>query len=429
MGTGLRVELITLGDELLNGIRENGHLAYIGEKLARHGVTLQRNISMRDEPDEIRQHFPHSLQGADIVITTGGLGPTTDDNTREVIAECLGLELEFVPEIEAAIQARFDRMGRKMSDTNRKQCYLPKGSELLPNPNGTAPGIWVEHAEKYIIMLPGPANELRPMFERIVLPRLQKAGLIEEGAAYLQFKTIGIGESSLQEVLTPIWKKHSGLVVGYCAHQGLVDVRLSAAEGSDLSSEGLKAIAEECRKLLQSDFVCYGEGNLAQTVFDHLRLNEKTLAVAESCTGGMLSNSFTDIPGASKVFAGGVVCYNNDIKTELLGVPESIIQQHGAVSAETAAAMATGAMEKFSTDYSLSITGFAGPTGGTAQNPLGTIYIGYASPVGVWSVKMHYPGERTAVKMRAVNRALDVIRRKLNKYQVQDAIQSMMTNS
>lgn len=421
MSTLTKVDLITLGDELLLGIRENGHLKYIGGELARRGLSLRRNACCRDAREDIIRTFNDAWAHADIVITTGGLGPTSDDNTREVIAECLGRELEFKQEIKDAIQARFDRLGRTMGDNNLKQCYVPRGAEILPNPFGTAPGIYLEQDGKHLFMLPGPSNELRPMFENEVMTRICDRGYCSISDTYLQIRTCGVGESALEERLQPILKANPDIQVAYCAHQGLVDVRLTM-ETFPIDFERLRAVGDECRTLLGEDFVCFGHCCLAKTIFNFLRAHERTLAVAESCTGGLLANCFTDIPGASKVFAGGVVCYNNDAKMDMLGVPECILNQHGAVSAECAVAMADGAAERFGTDYALAVTGFAGPCGGTPENPVGTIFIGYHSPVGSWCVRMVYPGTRSAVKIRAVVRALDIMRRKLQKYQVEEAL-------
>ncbi len=420
-----KLDLITLGDELLLGIRQNGHLAYIGSELGRHGLALRRNLTCRDQEEEIEACFNQAWESADIVITTGGLGPTSDDNTREVISRVLGRKLVHVQAVEDAIRARFERLDRKMSDNNLKQCYIPEGAEALPNPYGTAPGIFLKTSGKLLVMLPGPTPELRPMFETEVMPRLCREGLCSHDDSYLQLRTMGIGESQLDELVRPIAERNPRLQVAFCAHQGMVDVRLSGEAGSGLTHARLKEIAIELRDQLGHDYVCCGHDPLAKIIFDHLRAHEKTLSVAESCTGGLLANAFTDIPGASKVFAGGVVCYNNDAKMELLDVPECLLQQHGAVSAECAIAMAVGAAERFSSDYALSVTGFAGPSGGTPDNPVGTIYIGYYSPCGAWSVRMVYPGERVAIKTRAVNRALDVMRRKLHKYNVEDAIVRM----
>jgi len=421
MSSPTKVDLITLGDELLLGIRENGHLQFIGSELARRGLTLRRNACCRDTREEIEQTFAEAWANADIVITTGGLGPTSDDNTREVIATCLGVPLDFAPEIKDAIEARFQRLGRTMSENNLKQCYVPRGGEILPNPFGTAPGIYLPIGGKHLFMLPGPASELKPMFENEVMSRICGQGYCSIDDTYLQIRTCGVGESALEENLRPILDANPDIAVAYCAHQGIVDVRLSM-ETFPVDFQRLREIGDECREILGDDFVCFGHCSLAESIFNFLRAHERSLSVAESCTGGLLANAFTDIPGASKVFAGGFVCYNNDAKMEMLGVPEDILIQHGAVSAECAVAMADGAAERLGADYALSVTGFAGPSGGTPENPVGSIFIGYHSPVGSWCVRMVYPGERTTVKIRAVNRALDVMRRKLLKYKVEDAL-------
>lgn len=426
MSKKLRLEIITLGDELLLGIRANSHLTYLGKQIARYGVTIQRNIVIRDEAKEIEQFFLESWATSDVVITTGGLGPTRDDVTRETLAKVLGLKLEHDDTVEAAIRDRFEKMGRRVTENNLRQAKIPEGAEVLPNSNGTAPGIWLKKDGKHLVMLPGPPMELYLMFEEQVLPRLQAEGLIAKRPYYLQLRTCGAGESHLETELNPIFERHGEkLSVAYCAHDGMVDIRLSPRHGGLLSWSEIEGIGEECKEAIGEDFVAFGEPTLAQLVLIQLRALGKTLAVAESCTGGLLANSFTDIPGASKSFAGGVVCYNNNAKVELLGVPDSIVQQHGAVSAECAVALATGAAEKFSSDYALSVTGFAGPGGGTEENPVGTLYLGYHSPVGVWSRKLVYPGNRLAVKSRAVSASLDWMRRNLKQYQVEDVLASM----
>ncbi len=414
-----KLEIINLGDELLMGIRENGHLAYLGDQLTRFGVEIRSNTVIRDHPDDIREFFTESWVRSDIVITTGGLGPTRDDLTRETVAEILGLRLVFVPEVKAAIEARFRRMGRVMTDNNLKQCYLPEGAEILENALGTAPGIYLEKDGKLLIMLPGPSQELIPMWEQVVLPRLAARGNLRNADAYLQIRTFGLGESALEAKLGPLVDARADIRLSFCFHHGVVDVRLSPSD-PETSADIVTEFGEQCRELLGDDFVCFGHDSLAKVVFDQMRGLEKTLALAESCTGGLLSDSFTNIPGASKIFAGGVICYNNDAKIQMLDVPESILRQHGAVSAECAVAMVTGAAERFSSDYALSITGFAGPGGGTPENPVGTIYLGLFSQVGVWSRKLVFTGGRETIKQRAVNAALDWMRRNLQKYRVDD---------
>ncbi|MFI5357940.1 MAG: CinA family nicotinamide mononucleotide deamidase-related protein [Opitutales bacterium] len=408
-----RFELLTLGDELLLGLTANGHLTYIGAQLGRRGVLLNRNVTVTDEADAIARQFRESWAQADIIITTGGLGPTCDDRTREVIAEVLGQKLVFDPAIEATIAERFNRLGRKMTPNNLKQAYRFDRGEVLPNGNGTAPGLWVEQDGKVLCMLPGPPNELQPMFEEQVIPRLAQRGLLLDREAYVQLRTAGIGESALETKLQPIFDRHgAALSVAFCAHQGQVDCRLSAP-GGQLSWAQLEAISGECAQLLGEDFMCYGYDSMAKVCADLLRAQEKTLAVAETATGGLLANAFTDICGASKFFAGGVVCYSNEAKMALLDCPECLISQHGAVSAECAVAMATGVSETLGADYAMAITGFAGPCAGGNGNPIGTIYVALHAPHGVWSKKLSYPGPRKTVKVRAVNAALDWLRREL----------------
>lgn len=412
-----RVELITLGDELLLGLRANAHLGYLGEQLSRRGLPITRNTVIPDESAEIQRFFPISWQHADIVITTGGLGPTSDDNTRETIAQCLGLELLFDPWVQEMIEARFKPRGIKVNARQLRQCYKPKGAEVIPNSVGTAPGLYLEHEGKTLIMLPGPSHEMRLMFEGWVLPKLAEKGFASEQDAYLQLRTFGIPEGQMEDVLHPVLKDYPQIVPAFCVSQGIVDVRL-APQDSEFCREELRRIGEACAELLGEDFICFGHASLAERVLDQLNAIEKTLATGESCTGGALSSAFTDVAGASKAFVGGAVCYCNDAKMQTLCVPEAIIQQHDAVSEEVALAMATGAAEHFSADYGLSITGYAGPEGGTEQNPLGTVYIGYHSPIGVWAHKVVYRGDRLAVKARAVNAALDFMRRKLTKYKL-----------
>lgn len=408
-----RYELLTLGDELLLGLTANGHLTFIGAQLGRRGVMLARNVTITDEAVDIARQFRESWAQADVIITTGGLGPTCDDRTREVIAEVLGQKLVFDPAIEQAIVDRFNKFGRKMTPNNLKQAYKFERGEVLPNANGTAPGLWVEQDGKVLCMLPGPPNELQPMFTEQVLPRLAALGLAGDREAYVQIRTAGIGESALETKLQPVFDRYGdALSVAFCAHQGQVDCRLSSPDGR-LSFTQLDEIAAECARLLGEDFMSYGYDGLAKVCADLLRAQEKTLAVAETATGGLLANAFTDICGASKFFAGGVVCYSNESKMTLLDCPECLISQHGAVSAECAVAMATGVAESLSADYAIAVTGFAGPCGGSKENPVGTIFIALHAPHGVWSKKLSYPGPRTTVKVRAVNAALDWLRREL----------------
>lgn len=419
MSKPLSVEVINFGDELLVGIRENAHLTYLGEQLARYGLPIRRARIITDDINEIADAFRIAWQHSDIVVTTGGLGPTADDLTRETIAGALGAEMVYDETIEAAIRSRFAALGREMAAHHTKQCFRFKNGIVLANDRGTAPGLVYKSDGKTLIMLPGPTHELRPMFEGQVLPMLQADGILSSEAAYLQMRTCGVGESTVEERMQALLVEEPDLQIAYCVHYGIVDVRFSSRSGK-MCPDTLKGFAQEARRIMGEDFVCFGHCSLAHVVHRELRALDRTLAVAESCTGGSLGDEFTNISGASKSFVGGVICYTNDVKVSQLDVPESILAQHGAVSPECAIAMASGVAERLSADYGLSVTGFAGPDGGNAENPVGTIHLGYHSPVGVWCKTVRYTGGRLDVKARAVHAALDWMRRKLRKYKIEE---------
>jgi len=426
MSKTVRVDVLNIGDELLLGLRQNGHLTYLGRELARHGGAIHRNVVLQDDAAEIKEKFLESWEASDVVITTGGLGPTVDDLSREVISEALGLKLEFVESVQVELEERFARLGRTLGANNLRQCYVPEGAEVLVNKHGTAPGILLVKGGKVLVMLPGPRSELEPMFEEQVLPRLQEEGMLSSEEQYLQLRTFGVPESVLETRLRTFLKSYQGVKVAYCAHGGGVDVRFSAEDQSALSIGEISQIGEQCMEYLGDDFVCFGKDSTEEIVLAFLRAQSRSLAVAESCTGGLLGSTFTDVPGASDVFQGGVVAYHQDVKIEHLEVPEIIIQQHGAVSAETAVAMATGIAEKFSADYGLSTTGYAGPGGGTLEDPVGTVYFGLHSPIGAWSHRVQISGDRNVVRERAVNISIDWLRRKLVKYQLEEAFSTVI---
>jgi nicotinamide-nucleotide amidase len=412
--SSLRYELLTFGDELLLGLTANAHLTWIGAELGRRGVLLQRNVTVTDEADAIAAQFRESWAKADVIITTGGLGPTCDDRTREVLAEALGQKLVFEPRIEEAIRARFAKFQRVPTANNLKQAFRFERSDVLPNANGTAPGLWVEQEGKILIMLPGPPNELQPMFTEQVIPRLAAQGLISDHEAYIQIRSIGIGESALETMFECTFSRSPGLGIAFCAHQGQVDCRISSPDGR-YGMEKLRAIASECAALLGDNLLCFGHDSLAQVVADQLKLQGRTLAVAEASTGGLLANAFADLCGACKFFQGGIVSTSNEAKMLMLECPECLLKQHGAVSPECAVAMASGVAEKLGADYGLALTGFSGPCSGEGGNPVGGIYIGLHSPAGDWAKQLTYPGPRAAVKKRAINDAIDWLRREVMK--------------
>ncbi|MDI1319420.1 MAG: molybdopterin-binding protein, partial [bacterium] len=253
----LRYELLTLGDELLLGLTANGHLTWIGAELGRRGVQLARNVTISDEAPAIAAQFRESWAQADVLITTGGLGPTCDDRTREVLAAALGQPLVFDPAIERAINDRFAKFGRVPTANNLKQAYKFERGEVLPNANGTAPGLWVEQDGKVLIMLPGPPNEMRPMFTEQVVPRLTQMGLLAESEAYIQIRTAGVGESALETKFQPLFDRLPGISIAFCAHLGQVDCRISSPDGQ-YAMDILRSLADDCAALLGDDFVGFG---------------------------------------------------------------------------------------------------------------------------------------------------------------------------
>lgn len=411
--------VLNIGDELLDGVRGNDHLVWLGEQLARRGIRVRRASVVRDEARLVAAEIARALGEADLVLTTGGLGPTSDDLTREAVAAALGLELVHDAASESALRARFAQIGREVSAADLRQCRQPAGAEALANPRGTSPGLFLVRGDRTLVMLPGPGLELRPMFEESVVSRLCDAGNACDGEAYVQIRTYGIGAAPLERLVRPLLLP--GMTLTFGTHTGVVDARIGPGE-SGACSERMLEVARKVRDAVGEDFVCTGHAGLASLVIEQLAALGRTVALAESCTGGLLANAFTDVPGASRVLTGSAVCYTEDAKVSVLGIPACLLAQHGAVSAECAAAMATAAAEKFGADYGLSVTGFAGPGGGTEADPVGTVYLGYASPSGVWSRRLSIAGDRLQVKTRSVNGALDWMRRKLNRYRVEDLL-------
>jgi len=414
-----RAHLVNIGDELLDGVRPNGHLVWLGEQLARKGIRLRQASIVRDELEPIVEEIRQAWSTSDLVLTTGGLGPTTDDLVRDAVAQALGLPLVPDPAAERALRERFALIGREVSALDLRQCRLPQGAVSLPNPRGTSPGILLERDGKTLVLLPGPGLELRPLFSEHVMPRLRECGSACDGDAYVQVRTYGIGAAPLESKIRPLLLP--GMQLTFGTHSGVVDARISPGE-SGACRDRMMEVARRVRDAVGDDFVCTGHACLAALAVERLTKVGRTLAVAESCTGGLLSSRLTDIPGASAVLVGSVVSYTDDAKVGLLGVPADLIAQHGSVSSEAAAAMATAAAEKFGADYGLAVTGWAGPGGGTPADPVGTVYLGYASPYGVWSRRIVLAGDRGQIKVRAANEALDWLRRNLSRYAVEDAV-------
>jgi nicotinamide-nucleotide amidase len=404
------VEVIHVGDELLLGLRVNTHLEYLARKFTQYGAVLMRDQVVRDVGEEIQEALRHAWNNCDMVVVTGGLGPTVDDLTREAVAEFLKRKLVYNTDVERQMRERFAKYGYTFTENNLQQCYHPEGSSVLPNPNGTAPGIWIEVEEKIVVLLPGPPRELIPMVEDQVIARLLADGRLKPQEGYVQIRSCGVGESMLASKIDEVLGPDTQVSAAYCVHSGVVDVRFSAPVGM---LDQAREAAEWVAAALGEDFVGYGEMNHAERILERLQIDGHSLAVAESCTGGQIAAALTEVPGASTVFKGGIIAYSNAAKTALLGVAEDTIAEHHEVSAEVACEMAKGVSQTMGTTWSISSTGFAGPGGGHGEDGVGTVYIAIHSPAGTHCKRFSISGERATVIQRATIFALDTLRRKL----------------
>jgi len=402
--------LIHTGSELLQGLWVNQHLKYIGAALHQMGIRVTQAITVGDDIKTIAQAFDQAWSQAQLVIVTGGLGPTPDDVTQAALAKALDLPFMEDAHLVQHLTQRLEQAGQIVQPISLKQCQYPQGFEPILNSWGTAPSLYYTQNHKHLFVLPGPRQELEPMMQEFVLPKIKALGLERLNHFTTTFRTAAIPESDLAAVLDPLFARYPQVDVAYCAHTDLIDVRLSIEHAP--SPDILTQLLMDCESLLGEDFLGVGQPDLAAILLHQLAARGQTISVAESCTGGLLADRITQIPGASKVFAGGLVCYQDDAKMELLGVPEALIEQHTAVSPEVAVAMAVGCAETFGTDFALSTTGFAGPNA-QGDMPPGTIFLGYATPDGVWSRKLFFPEGRAMVKLKTVHAALDWARREL----------------
>jgi nicotinamide-nucleotide amidase len=407
----MRVTVINTGTELLLGDVVNTHLGFIAREIFPLGLRIERQITVPDG-DAIRHAIEGALKEADLIFVTGGLGPTTDDITREITAELLGLKLEHDPAILRAIQERATRRGFRLTDRVARQADVPKGATVLPNEHGSAPGLYLQadpaKNRPHLFLLPGPPRELHPMFRDAVLLIL---GGIAAAAPQMEcrvFRVAGIGESLVEEAVGEQLLALPDLEVGYCARPGEMDVRLI---GDATVLDQAERIMTE--KLGAAIFSTDG-GSLEAVVVQLLTERRQTLALAESCTGGYLAHRITNVPGASAIFLGGCVTYSNDAKVTMLEVDSTLIDTEGAVSKKVATAMAEGARAKANTDFALATTGIAGPGGGTEEKPVGTVFIALAARNSPASVqKRFFPDDRPTFKELATQAALEMLRQQL----------------
>lgn len=408
----MRIEVVNTGTELLLGRVVNTHAAFFGQELFKLGLRIQRQTTIPDG-DEIRVVLEEAFPRCEVILITGGLGPTSDDITREVVAEMLGRELHLDQTVLDTITGMFRLRGLKQNSANDRQAMVPAGAVVLDNPHGTAPGLYLpaDEAAKspHLFLLPGPPRELKPMFENIVYPAI--AGLIDRDRVPVQwrnFKIFGVGESSLASALEPRFELIPDLELGYCARLGEVDLRLI---GSAAAVEQASAMV---RAEFARDIVVESEDAIEQVVLELLAERGETVATAESCTGGLIASTLTDVSGSSAIFHRGYVTYSNEAKTAILGVPVALLAAHGAVSDEVVRAMALGCLEVSGADHAIAVSGVAGPTGGTDAKPVGTVHVAVATRGGeLFSKRYFYPVDRISFKMRVTRLALDLLRRRL----------------
>ncbi len=402
-------EILSVGTELLMGQIANTDAQYISRRLSELGVNIYRHTTVGDNPARVKEAVRQALSRADIVITTGGLGPTEDDLTKEMVAETLGLEMQLHQPSLDAMLSYMTQLGRPITENNRKQAYFPVGAIVMPNRCGTAPGCIVERDGKAVAVLPGPPHELKDMFDRELAPYLAARSGVHIESRFL--REFGIGESSLETLLKDLFHSDNPTLALYCG-PGEVMARITArAETPERAREMIVPLEEEIRRRC-GDCV-YGEGvdySLPHAVKDALARRGETVCFAESCTGGMIASQLVACPGASDVLKESFVTYCDSAKAGLLGVKEETLREHTAVSAECAAEMAEGARSVSGADWAVSVTGYAGPDGGDETHPVGTVFVGVAGADGTQTHEFHLRGARDRVRPLAASNALNLLR-------------------
>jgi nicotinamide-nucleotide amidase len=413
----VNAEIIAVGSELLTPFRSDTNSLYLTDQLNQLGVEVIFKSVVGDDIKRLVAAAQHALFRSEIVVFSGGLGPTEDDLTREAVSEALGLPLRRDPDVLAAIEHRFASRGWKMAPNNAKQADVLEGATVLSNANGTAPGQWLsgqfEGREHLIILLPGPPHELKALFEAECRERL-RAKLPAAHLATRVLKVAMLGESHVDSRVAPIYKKFCDVQTTILAGAGEVELHFKArGETVEAAQSCVDEVADEVEAELDDAVYSRDGESLEQIVGYWLQMRGATLAAAESCTGGLLSERITSVAGSSRYFAGGAIVYSNALKTELAGVPADMIERHGAVSREVAAALAEGIRYRCDATLGVGITGVAGPGGGTPEKPVGLVFHALASASGTEVIERHFPGDRKRVRRFATTLALDMVRRKL----------------
>jgi nicotinamide-nucleotide amidase len=414
----VHAEIIAVGSELLDPYHQDTNSLYLTDKLNLLGVPVAFKGVVGDNRDQLTSVARAAIWRSDIVIFMGGLGPTEDDLTRECVAGALGRDLHRDPTIVAELYAWFASRRRKMAPNNEQQADVIDGAEILRNQRGTAPGQYLETEvdgrQRYIMLLPGPPHEIKPMFDEQCFPRLQEK-LPPYFLATRHLRVAMMGESDCDSRIAPIYKAAEGVETTILAGAGEINLHLRARSDSiDVAEARVEELACKLEDELGDNVYSRGD-SLEQIVGYHLQLRNLTLAVAESCTGGMLGARLTNVSGSSRYFLGGAIVYSNEFKTLFANVPPMMIAQHGAVSGEVAQALAEGIRDETRANIGLAVTGIAGPTGGSDEKPVGLVYFGIADANGTEVLQRHFPGDRDRIRLFATQQALDMLRRRLMK--------------
>lgn len=413
----MNAEIIAVGSEMLTPHRQDTNSLYLTGKLNELGVEVRFKSVVGDSAEDLTAAAKLAMRRSDIIVFMGGLGPTEDDLTREAVADALGLKLTRDSAIIAKLEERFAKRGYKFSPNNAKQADVLESATVLPNANGTAPGQWIsgkyDGNDRILILLPGPPMELKALFEGECIPRL-KAKIPEQHIAVRELKIALMPESQVDARVAPIYKTYKDVQTTILAGAGEIQLHLRCQKASQAEAEArVEELAEKIESELGDAIFSRKGENLEQIVSYLLQMRGLTLAAAESCTGGLLSQRITSISGSSRYFLGGAIVYSNELKTQFASVPKLLIEKHGAVSREVAAALAEGIRKRCLSSYGLGITGVAGPTGGTEQKPVGLVYVALAGDEGTQVVERTFPGDRKRIRWFATQQALEMVRRAL----------------
>lgn len=407
----MKAEIIAVGSELLTPDRTDTNSLYLTARLNLLGIEVTRKSVVGDNLARIQDTFRAALDRVELVVASGGLGPTEDDLTRDAVAELLGLRLVRNENIIRAIQERFQSFGRTMAENNVRQAMVPEGATILPNARGTAPGLWIESKQRIVILLPGPPRELKGMFEAEVEPLLARRAPALR-LHHRELRVAGMPESDLDQRIAPIYKTYSDVETTLLASPGEIEVhfRIWSADAAE-ADRRLDELERHMALSLGEYIVSTGGETQEQVVGRLLTANHATIATAESCTAGLVAERLTRVAGSSAYFLGGVVCYSNELKTAFADVPAEMIETHGAVSPEVARALAEGIRRRTGAALGIGVTGVAGPSGGTPAKPVGTVYIGLATNSGTIERALKLTGDRERIRWQASQSALDMLRR------------------